>query len=90
MTSIGEGPRSSLAAFKLAQTPSQPRSARVVASSTGSITLAWDIPESTGCTELDVYRIERDAGAGFEALANVTTPIQTFTDSMALRTAEDL
>ncbi|CAK9003288.1 Titin (Connectin), partial [Durusdinium trenchii] len=84
VTSIGEGPRSSIAAFKLARTPSQPRSARVVASSTGSITLAWDIPESTGCTELEYYRIERDSGQGFEAIANVTTPIQTFTDSGSL------
>ena len=85
MTSIGEGPRSVLTAFKLAQTPSAPRSPRVVASSTASITLAWDISESTGCTELETYRIERDAGKGFEEVANVTTPIQTFTDSMGLR-----
>eukprot|EP00439_Symbiodinium_sp_Y106_P058774 s472_g8.t1 len=81
VTSIGEGPRSSMAAFKLAHTPSQPRSARVLASSTGSITLAWDIPESTGCTELEYYRIERDVGQGFEPVANVSTPIQTYTDT---------
>ncbi|CAE7876046.1 unc-22, partial [Symbiodinium necroappetens] len=81
VTSIGEGPRSSMAAFKLAHTPSQPRSARVLASSTGSITLAWDIPESTGCTELEYYRIERDTGQGFEPVANVSTPIQTYTDT---------
>ncbi|CAE6970937.1 TTN, partial [Symbiodinium sp. KB8] len=58
-----------------------PRSARVLASSTGSITLAWDIPESTGCTELEYYRIERDTGQGFEPVANVSTPIQTYTDT---------
>eukprot|EP00435_Cladocopium_sp_Y103_P073709 s6_g44.t1 len=84
VTSIGEGPKSAIAAFKLARTPSQPRSARVVASSTGSITLAWDIPESTGCTELQYYSIERDAGQGFEAIANVTTPVQTYTDADSL------
>ncbi|CAL1153338.1 unnamed protein product [Cladocopium goreaui] len=84
VTSIGEGPKSAIAAFKLARTPSQPRSARVVASSTGSITLAWDIPESTGCTELQYYRIERDAGQGFEAIANVTTPVQSYTDADSL------
>jgi len=84
VTSIGEGARSAVAAFKLAHTPSQPRSARAVASSTSSITLAWDIPESTGCTELEFYRIERDSGQGFQAIANVSTPVQTYTDSDSL------
>eukprot|EP00434_Breviolum_minutum_P005295 symbB.v1.2.004670.t1/scaffold230.1/size260421/7 len=73
------GPRSSIAASNLAFTPLQPHSARGVASGSGSITLAWDIPKSASCTESDYYRIECDAGQGFEAILNVTKLIQTCT-----------
>jgi fibronectin type 3 domain-containing protein len=83
ITRIGDGPNSTAVAFVLAHAPSQPRSARVTASSTSSIALAWEIPESTGCAKLEQYKIERDSGSGFQHLAYVVTPTQVYTDSDA-------
>ncbi|CAE8682347.1 unnamed protein product [Polarella glacialis] len=84
VTRIGEGPKSSKVPFALAHSPSQPRAARVLSSSTAGITLAWDIPESTGCAELLRYQVERDSGGGFKVVANVSTPMQTYTDYSSL------
>jgi len=81
VTRIGEGPRSDTVEFVLAHTPSQPRAARLISSSTGSITISWDIPESTGCAELVFYKVERDTGNGFELLDYVVPPIKTYTDA---------
>jgi hypothetical protein len=84
VTRIGEGPRSPPVNFTLAHTPSQPRSARGLSSSTASITIAWDVPQNIGCAEMHSYRVERDGGNGFEKLLDVKTPTQTLTDSSSL------
>ncbi|CAK0843461.1 unnamed protein product, partial [Prorocentrum cordatum] len=84
LTRIGEGPRSSAASAVLATVPSQPRSARLLASSTASITIVWDVPENTGCALVESYLIERDSGDGFEELDVLTATAQAFTDDTGL------
>ena len=45
---------------------------------TASITIAWEEPESTGGSKVDVYRVERDyAGHGFVHLRDTTLPVLT-------------
>ena len=46
---------------------------------------AWLVSDGIESWPSRYYRIERDAGQGFEAIANVTTPVQSYTDADSLR-----
>ncbi|CAE7465498.1 MYOM3 [Symbiodinium sp. CCMP2592] len=73
ITTIGEGPLSTVLDVTNARLPGVPRNVVVTNTTTSSISIAWEEPEDTGCVPIHQYRILRYyPEAGFRVVGYAT------------------